>query len=263
LVSDGKVGAAGGSVSDETFGDRASVFFPVGALTQPTDVAIDVLEKPLDVPTPTGFTGTGTLYVNIHLTPQPNFPLAPPGLTVVLPVTNPLVAGTQLKLYRINPETGFAEAAVNVFGGDVLGFVGADGLSATFTGIRSLSTVVGFIPEAINVGVDIKPGDSPNTINLKSRGVLPVAILSTSKFDASNIAPETVLLAGASPRLKGNGQPAVSFEDVNGDGLLDLILQFDTQSLEITSSDTQASLTGRTKDGLRIVGHDEIKIVPQ
>jgi len=263
LVTDGTVGTTGGEVSDQTFGDRASVIFPANALKQPTDVAIDVLDKPLDVPTPTGFTGPGTLYVNIHLTPEPTFPLAPPGLTVVLPLTNPMIAGTQLKLYRINPETGLPEAAISVFGKEVVGFVDADGLSATFQGISRLSTVVGFIPEAINVGVDIKPGESPNTINLKSRGVLPVAILSTSAFDARSVAPETVVLAGAHVRLKGNGDPAVSLEDVNGDGLLDLILQFDTQSLEITSSDAQANLTGRTTDGLKIIGHDEIKIVPK
>jgi hypothetical protein len=173
-----------------------------------------------------------------------------------------MVSGTQMKLYRVDPATGQLVPAISVFGKEVVGFVDADGLSATFQGISRLSTVVGLIPEALNVGVDIKPGDSPNTINLKSKGVLPVAILSTDTFDATTVSPETVRLAGASVRLKGNGQPAFSFEDVNGDGRLDIVLQFDTQSLEITSTDTQANLTGRTKDGLRIVGHDDLRIVP-
>jgi hypothetical protein len=262
LIPDGTIGSGGGQVSDQTFGDRATVFFPPGALSTSTQVAIDVLAKPLDLPNPTGFTGPGTLFVNIHLTPEPNFPLAAPGLTLVLPLTNPMVSGTQMKLYRVDPATGQLVPAISVFGKEVVGFVDADGLSATFQGISRLSTVVGLIPEALNVGVDIKPGDSPNTINLKSKGVLPVAILSTDTFDATTVSPETVRLAGASVRLKGNGQPAFSFEDVNGDGRLDIVLQFDTQSLEITSTDTQANLTGRTKDGLRIVGHDDLRIVP-
>jgi hypothetical protein len=173
-----------------------------------------------------------------------------------------MVSGTQLSLYKVDTTTGKLIPAISVFGRPVVGFVDADGLTATFTGIASLSTVVGLIPEALTVGVDIKPGDSPNTINLKSKGVLPVAILSTDTFDATTVRPETVLLAGASVRLKGNGQPVLSFEDVNGDGRLDIVLQFETQSLEITSTDTQANLTGRTKDGLRIVGHDDIRIVP-
>ena len=262
LIPDDTIGSDGGQVTDQTFGDRATVFFPPGALTQPTQVAIDVLAKPLDIPNPTGFTGPGTLFVNIHLTPEPNFPLAAPGLTLVLPLRDPMISGTQMKLYRVDPATGQLVPAINFLGREVAGFVDADGLSATFQGISRLSTVVGLIPEALNVGVDIKPGDSPNTINLKSKGVLPVAILSTDTFDATTVRPETVLLAGASVRLKGNGQPVFSFEDVNGDGRLDIVLQFETQSLEITSTDTQANLTGRTKDGLRIVGHDDIRIVP-
>jgi hypothetical protein len=263
LIVDGTVGTGGGAVNDQVFGDRASVFFPAGALSGTSQVAIDVLSKPLDVESPTGFTGPGTLYVNIHVTPAPNFPLLPPGLTVILPIEHPMIAGSQLSLYKVDTNTGGLIPAINVFGGPVLGHVNADGLSATFFGIASLSTVVGLVPEALNVGVDIKPGDSQNTINLKSRGVMPVAILSSATFDARTIIPESILLAGTSVRLKGNGQPAFSFEDVNGDGRLDLLLQFDTQSLDISSNDTQAHLTGRTSDGLRIVGHDSIRIVPQ
>ena len=33
------------------------------------------------------------------------------------------------------------------------------------------------------VGIDIKPGSFPNSINLKGKGVIPVAILSTTTFD--------------------------------------------------------------------------------
>ena len=262
LITDGTVGQNGGQVSDQTFGERATVFFPAGALSGPTAVAIDVLAKPLDVPNPTGFSGPGSLYVNIHLTPQPNFPLAPPGLTVVLPLRNLMISGTLLKLFKVDTLTGGLIPAINVFGKDVLGSVNADGLSATFQGIASLSTVVGLIPEALNVGIDIKPGDSPNTINLKSKGVLPAAILSSETFDASTVRLETVRLSGASVRLKGNGQPAASFEDVNGDGRLDLVLQFDTQALELTSNDTEAKLTGLTKDGLLIAGRDGIRFTP-
>jgi len=173
-----------------------------------------------------------------------------------------MISGTLLKLFKVDTLTGGLIPAINVFGKDVLGSVNADGLSATFQGIASLSTVVGLIPEALNVGIDIKPGDSPNTINLKSKGVLPAAILSSETFDASTVRLETVRLSGASVRLKGNGQPAASFEDVNGDGRLDLVLQFDTQALELTSNDTEAKLTGLTKDGLLIAGRDGIRFTP-
>jgi len=262
LVTDGTIGTAGGKIVDQTFGERAAVVFPAGTVSVPTQVAIDVLAKPLDIPNPTGFTGPGTMYVNIHLTPQPAFPLSPPGLSIVLPIANPMVAGSQLKLYKVDPLTGALIPAINVFGKPVVGFVDADGLSASFDGIASLSTVVGLIPEALNVAIDIKPGESPNTINLKSRGALSVAILSNESFDATTVAPSSVLLAGAPLRLKPNGQPAFSLEDVNGDGRLDLVVQFDTQALAITSNDTEAVLSGRTKDGLAITGRDGLRIVP-
>src|SRR5262249_39635910 len=155
-----------------------------------------------------------------------------------------------LDLYKIDPATGNLVPAVSVFGGPVKGFVDADGLTATFVGIASLSTVVGLIPEQLQVAIDIKPGDESNPINFKSRGVTPVAIPSNADFDATTVRPETILLAGASVRLRPNGTPITSTEDVNGDGLLDLVVQVDTQSLELTSTDTEATLTALTAAGL-------------
>jgi len=51
---------------------------------------------------------------------------------------------------------------------------------------------------------------------------MPVAILSTPTFDARTVDSTTVTLASAPVALKGKGRPMTSFEDVNGDGLLDL-----------------------------------------
>src|SRR5207248_3131225 len=43
-----------------------------------------------------------------------------------------------------------------------------------------------------DVGIDIQPGISPNLINLKSKGVIPLAILTTATFDATTVDPSTV-----------------------------------------------------------------------
>ena len=49
------------------------------------------------------------------------------------------------------------------------------------------------------VDVDIKPTSCPNPLNVKSGGVLPVAILGTEDFDVAEIDASTVQLAGVSP----------------------------------------------------------------
>ncbi len=101
-------------------------------------------------------------------------------------------------------------------------------------------TTLAIIPiPALLVFVDIKPGSCPNPVNVKSSGVLPVAILGTADFDITTIDPTSIRLAGVSPLRS-------SFEDVAGpvadsndcnctedgpDGFLDLTLKFKTQKI--------------------------------
>ena len=46
----------------------------------------------------------------------------------------------------------------------------------------------------------------------------------------------------------------------NGDGLLDLICQFDTKKAGLTCTSTTATVMGYTVDGRRFEGQDDIKI---
>ncbi len=110
-----------------------------------------------------------------------------------------------------------------------------------------------FIP----VGIDIKPRSFPNSINPRSQGVIPVAILTSATFNASTVSPSTVKFgpSGASPRSPG------SLNDVDGDGDLDLVLHFDTQQTGIQCGQTQAKLTGKTFSGQDIEGSDSIVTV--
>ena len=114
----------------------------------------------------------------------------------------------------------------------------------------------------LTVAIDIKPGSFPNSINLGSNGVVPVAILSSVVFDGTTVDPTTITLADASVRLRGNGTPIAVFEDVNNDGRLDLVVQVNTEALQLSDGDTQAMLTGRTFDGKSITGTDSVRIVP-
>ncbi|MBI2060122.1 MAG: S8 family serine peptidase [Nitrospirae bacterium] len=108
--------------------------------------------------------------------------------------------------------------------------------------------------------IDIKPGSFPNSINLRSSGVIPVAIPSTEEFQAASVDVETVRFGPA-----GAGMDHSAFEDVDQDGDLDLVLHFRTQETGLEPGDTQAALTGKTlkEHGSRpIVGVDSVRIVP-
>lgn len=121
----------------------------------------------------------------------------------------------------------------------------------------------------IEVAIDIKPGTAVNAINLGSEGIVRVAILTTAEaageavtFDAADVEPSTVTLAGAMARVKGQSGMIGSLKDVDGDGDLDLELQFDTVDLQLTEADTSALLEGSTTDGRAITGTDSIIVVP-
>jgi parallel beta-helix repeat protein len=106
------------------------------------------------------------------------------------------------------------------------------------------------------VAIDIKPGSYPNSINLKSKGVVPVAVLTTAEFAAGAVDPATVRFAGAAPERW-------AMKEVDGDGDADLLFHFRTQDLNLTSSSTEATLTGTTTGGTPIKGTDTVNIVPK
>jgi hypothetical protein len=107
------------------------------------------------------------------------------------------------------------------------------------------------------VFIDIKPGSCPNSINLKSKGVVPVAVLTTDTFDATTVDPGTVLFAGASP-------VRWTIEDVDDDGDLDLLFHFKIQELNLDENSTEATFTGATYGGEDVEGSgwNSVNIVP-
>jgi probable HAF family extracellular repeat protein len=121
----------------------------------------------------------------------------------------------------------------------------------------------GFVASPIvRVTIDIKPGSSENTVNPKSHGKIPVAILSTSDFNAPlrvNIASITFGRTGDEASLASCQANA---EDVNGDGLPDLVCHFKTELTGFQSGDTEGILKGKTTEGTPIIARDSVRIVP-
>jgi len=96
----------------------------------------------------------------------------------------------------------------------------------------------------LEIDIDIKPGNEDNSINLKSKGVIPVAILTTADFDATTVDPSSVRFGKtgteAAPMHEGG-----HIEDVDGDGDNDLLFHFRTQETGLQEGDTEAYLTGK------------------
>ncbi len=113
----------------------------------------------------------------------------------------------------------------------------------------------------LDIDIDIKPGSERNPINLESKGVIPMAILGREDFDVDAIDVATLALEGAGPRVKGKSGNIGSFEDVNDDGFLDLILHFPTSDVDLAYDAVQAILTGRLVDGTSIQGSELIHLV--
>ena len=125
-------------------------------------------------------------------------------------------------------------------------------------------------PDNPQLKIDIKPGGNPNNINLRSNGVVPVAVLTTNDFDASSIDPTTVEFAGAEPVRS-------TLEDVDEDGDLDMLFHFKTQDLvDLHENSTEATLTATLTDTstmtmtmgttggkvIQVQGTDEVCIKP-
>jgi hypothetical protein len=133
-------------------------------------------------------------------------------------------------------------------------------------GINDAGQVVGFYGDAtgghgfivtlvIEVEVDIKPGSDPNSINLKSKGVIPAAILTTDDFDATTVDPLSVQFGpDGATEVHGKGH----IEDVDDDGDTDLVFHFKTQETGIQCGDTEAGLAGETFDGQAVEGFDSV-----
>ena len=96
----------------------------------------------------------------------------------------------------------------------------------------------------------------PATINLKSKALNPVAILSTPIFDATNVDFATVRF-GPNGGREAHGEGHL--EDVDKDRDLDLVLHFHIQDSGIACGQTTVTLTGTTYNGTVITGTAPIR----
>ena len=156
-----------------------------------------------------------------------------------------------------------ASTAIDVLAqpdGKVVAVGGTRDLTVSGSGDIALARYLG-ADSAISVTVDIKPESPDNVVALQSNGAVPVAVLTTDVFDAASVDAASVCFGDAedpAARACVARQPQGHREDVNGDGRLDLLLQYSVATTGIDAGDTQACLTGKTRAGTAIEGCDRI-----
>jgi hypothetical protein len=108
---------------------------------------------------------------------------------------------------------------------------------------------------------DIKPGSDPNSINLNSNGVVPIALLGSAEVNIGDVNVATLEFHDTSP-VHDLSDPLVytgHLEDVNLDGYMDLVSHYRAKDSDISHGWTEASINGDI-NGFTFVCTDDIII---
>jgi hypothetical protein len=124
------------------------------------------------------------------------------------------------------------------------------------TGLESAGSLA--LDLTLELSIDIQRGGVSNLLNLRSRGVIPVAILGSEEFDVTRLDPETFGFgpAGAAPTHRGGGHVT----DVNGDGHPDFLSHYRIGEAGLVPGDMEACVTGETLDGAPFEGCDTVEV---
>jgi hypothetical protein len=182
---------------------------------------------------------------------------------------------------RLNSATSLLDGNINGFGqqvlfdlqqqvgaGDTIDFIVGFGNDGNyFNDSTALQLAIDLLP-----AIDIKPGDAGNKIHIQPAGTVRVAILSSASFNAPAMVVKGSLTFG---RIGDEHSlvfrpdrfdsrllvPVCSTSDVNGDGLKDLVCQFNKQLAGFQFTDTAGVLRATTGTGVTIKGTDSVMIV--
>ncbi|HSA89530.1 MAG TPA: hypothetical protein VLF42_06470 [Burkholderiales bacterium] len=122
--------------------------------------------------------------------------------------------------------------------------------------------ISGISTSMVHINIDVKPGSGETApINPKSKGVIPVALLSNAQFDTAEVNQQT-LRFGAQGDESSWLRCSKDDPDLNADGKPDLVCHFNTQAAGFEPGDIAGILTGNLNDGRRFEGRGMLKVVP-
>jgi hypothetical protein len=141
------------------------------------------------------------------------------------------------------------------------GVLASNTLNATSNGSYTL-LISGVTPPVQQINIEIKPGSGQLApVNPKSKGNIPVALLSSADFNALEV-DQPSLTFGAEGSEASLLRCNKEGSDVNDDGRLDLVCHFDNQTAGFEPGDLEGIVMGRTGAGGRFEGRGLLKVVP-
>jgi hypothetical protein len=254
----------GGGTGGFSFGPNGSTAMVISGLSGVTNATINGVT--------TTFNGQPVGHLS---TDGQTFPDATPsncGLTVAsftsTSVTLKIIAPASANTCLINEESGISTSpyfgtleitsTVTSPGPANVSFNSYSG--TTFLG-TSNETFTGPVAATLTVPIIVNPGEGqPPTINAKNNGKIAVAILSSVSWSAPANVNQHSLTFGET----GNEKSFVNCDapsDVNGDGYLDLVCNFNTQQTNLKAGDTTANLHGMTTGGIPLQGSATVRVI--
>lgn len=128
-------------------------------------------------------------------------------------------------------------------------------------GVISMATAT-FNP-VLRATIDVEPYDDTNTVKNDGKGRIAVAILSDRDLDATTLDPVQITLDGMAVRSTGKKTRrwSTSNQDINNDGLMDLMVEFDDVAGTYQPGEVQANLSAVSSEGIPVVGTDTINVI--
>jgi hypothetical protein len=111
-------------------------------------------------------------------------------------------------------------------------------------------------PQLLAVEIDVHPNSEKNPIRVGSRGVVPVVLYGEVDFAVEDVDVATLSFG---PDAAGVAHPrGPHFDDLDGDGLLDMILHHRIADTGLSVDDVEVCLNGETIDGMPFEGCDGV-----
>jgi len=111
-------------------------------------------------------------------------------------------------------------------------------------------------PQLLAVEIDVRPDSVENPIRVGSRGVVPVVLYGEVDFAVEDVDVSTL---GLGPDAAGVAHPnGPHFDDLDADGLLDMILHHRIADTGLSMDDVEVCLSGETIDGTPFEGCDDV-----